>query len=187
MPPALVDRTIQITDALFAPFPEATFPKQLNVPQLVELLDSRLATSVPLPPSLYRHTHHLYPDLFTTESSGSAPWLAALMTCAVQDAWPNGDPSELLYVSFWHAVGYGFPELIGQRLGIDIVIRRFACSSFHLLDRENASLQQFSAFQCASWRFGLTMTAWCAGACRMLTSALVTSNVITLFPWTVSC
>ncbi len=65
----LADHSLAIMDALFAPFDEATFPRQLSVPQLTNLLEAPLATRVPLGPSSYQSSQQLYPDLFTPEAS----------------------------------------------------------------------------------------------------------------------
>ncbi len=107
-------------DALFAPFDEATFPKQLSVPQLTKLLESPLATRVPLPPSTFQSVYQLYPDLFVQETTESAPLLAPTLVKSLQTPWPTGSPTELLYTPFWSTVGYGLPEFIGRRLGLNI-------------------------------------------------------------------
>ena len=107
-------------DTLFAPFDEATFPRQLSVPQLSKLLESPLATHVPLPPSTYQSVHQLYPDLFVEETTASAPLLASTLVKSLQTPWPTGSPTELLYTPFWATVGYGLPEVIGRQLGLNI-------------------------------------------------------------------
>jgi len=122
---ALADQSLAVMDALFAPFDEAAFPKQLSVSNLINLLESPLATRVPLPPSTYQSVNHLYPDLFTMETTASAPLLATTLVKAVQTAWPTGAPTELLYTPFWETVGYGLPEDIGRQLGLDISKSRF--------------------------------------------------------------
>ena len=48
----LADHSLVIMDALFAPFDEAAFPRQLSVPQLTKLLESPLAMRV-----LCHHQH----------------------------------------------------------------------------------------------------------------------------------
>ncbi len=116
----LADHSLAIMDALFAPFDEATFPRQLSVPQLTNLLESPLATRVPLPPSTFQSVHQLYPDLFVQETTASAPLLAPTLVRSLQTPWPTGSPTELLYTPFWATVGYGLPELIGRQLGLNI-------------------------------------------------------------------
>jgi len=122
---ALADHSLAVMDALFAPFDEAAFPKQLSVSNLINLLESPLATRVPLPPSTYQSVNHLYPDLFTMETTASAPLLATTLVKAVQTPWPTGPPTELLYTPFWETVGYGLPEDIGRQLGLNISKSRF--------------------------------------------------------------
>ncbi len=117
---ALPDHSRAIMNALFAPFDEATFPRQLSVPQLSKLLESPLAAHVPLPPSTYQSVHQLYPDLFVEETIASAPLLASTLVNSLQTPWPTGSPTELLYTPFWAAVGYGLPEVIGRQLGLNI-------------------------------------------------------------------
>ena len=116
----LADHSLAVMDALFAPFDEATFPRQLGVLQLIKLLESPLATRVPLPPSIYQSVHQLYPDLFIQESTASAPLLAPTLVKALQTPWLTGSPTELLYTPFWATVGYGLPEVIGRQLGLNI-------------------------------------------------------------------
>lgn len=48
----VADHSLAIMDALFAPFDAASFPKQLSVPQLTQLLEAPFATRVPLAPSI---------------------------------------------------------------------------------------------------------------------------------------
>ena len=107
-------------DALFASFDEAILPRQLSIPQLTKLLESPLATHVPLPPSTYQSVHQLYPDLFVEETSASAPLLASTLVKSLQIPWPTGSPSELLYTQFWSNVGYALPEYIGRQLELNI-------------------------------------------------------------------
>ncbi|DBB07141.1 TPA: hypothetical protein ACH3X1_011712 [Trebouxia sp. C0004] len=118
-------------DTLFAPFDGATFPRQLSVPQLTKLLESPLATQVPLPPSTYQSVHQLYPDLFVEETNASAPLLASTLVKSLQTPWPTGSPTELLYTPFWATVGYGLPEVIGRQLGLNVSESR---------DKEDASI-----------------------------------------------
>lgn len=42
----VADHSLAIMDALFAPFDAASFPNQLNVPQLTQLLEAPFATRV---------------------------------------------------------------------------------------------------------------------------------------------
>jgi hypothetical protein len=121
----VADHSLAIMDALFAPFDAASFPKQLSVPQLTQLLEAPFATRVPLAPSTYQYLQHLYPDLFTPEASTSAPLLVTTLLTALQSPWPTGPPSVFLYTPFWANVGYGFPEAIGRRLGLNITECRF--------------------------------------------------------------
>ena len=107
-------------DALFAPFDEAAFPKQLSVLQLTKLLESPFATRILLPPSTFQSVHQLYPDLFVQETTASAPLLASTLMRSLQTPWPTGSPTQLLYTPFWASVGYGLPELIGRQLGLNI-------------------------------------------------------------------
>ncbi len=116
----LADHSLAIMDALFAPFDEATFPRQLNVPQLTNLLKAPFATRVPLAASNYQSSQQLYPDLFSLEASFSAPLLAPTLLKSLQTPWPAGPPSEFLYTPFWATVGYGLPEFIGRQLGLNI-------------------------------------------------------------------
>ena len=116
----LADHSLAIMDALFAPFDEAAFPRQLSVPQLTKLLESPLSMRVPLPPSTYQSVHQLYPDLFAQETTASAPLLAPTLVKFLQTPWPTGSPTELLYTPFWATVGYGLPEVIGRQLGLNI-------------------------------------------------------------------
>ena len=136
------DHSLAIMDALFAPFPEAAFPKQLNVPHLITLLESPLATSVPLPMSTYQSVHQSYPDLFSLETNASAPQLAIEFVTAVQAAWPTGSASERLYTPFWNRVGYGLPELIGRQLGLNVSESRCVASrgSCHLWYKSSVKL-----------------------------------------------
>ena len=62
------DNGISIEDALFAPFAQAAFPKQLDTPQLVALLAASVTTRIPLPQSSYQSHCQLYPDLFSLEA-----------------------------------------------------------------------------------------------------------------------
>ncbi len=121
----MMDHSLAIMDALFAPFDAASFPKQLSVPQLTKLLEAPFATRVPLAPSDYQSSQHLYPDLFTPEASASAPLLAPTLLTSLQRPWPTGPPSEFLYTPFWATVGYGLPEVIGRQLGLNITECRF--------------------------------------------------------------
>ncbi|KAL0035830.1 hypothetical protein WJX77_004656 [Trebouxia sp. C0004] len=68
----LADHSLAIMDALFAPFDEAIFPRQLSVPQLTKLLESPLATRVPLPPSIFQSspTELLYTPFWATVGYG---------------------------------------------------------------------------------------------------------------------
>ena len=116
----LVDHSRAIMDALFASFDETNFPRQLSVPQLTKLLESPLATHVPLPSSTYQSVHQMYPDLFVEETFASAPMLASTLVKALQIPWPTGPPSELLYTQFWSNVGYALPEVIGRQMGLNI-------------------------------------------------------------------
>ncbi|KAL0032436.1 hypothetical protein WJX77_000530 [Trebouxia sp. C0004] len=127
----LADHSLAIMDALFAPFDEPTFPRQLSVLQLTKLLESPLATRVPLPPSTFQSVYQLYPDLFVQETTASAPLLAPTLVRSLQTPWPTGSPTELLYTPFWSTVGYGLPELIGRQLGLNISESR---------DKEDASI-----------------------------------------------
>ena len=140
----LADHSLAIMDALFAPFDEATFPRQLSVPQLTKLLESPLATRVPLPPSTYQSVHQLYPDLFVQETTASAPLLAPTLVKSLQTPWPTGSPTELLYTPFWATVGYGLPEVIGRQLGLNISESR--CVAFvQVLRLEGASARSSKA------------------------------------------
>ncbi|CAL8466425.1 g5961 [Coccomyxa elongata] len=47
-----------------------------------------------------------------------------MLAAALRKPWPLGKPSEILYTSFWDAVGYGLPEFAGRLLGFDAVIDR---------------------------------------------------------------
>ena len=58
----LTDHSLAIMDACFAPFDEATFPRQLSVPQLSKLLESHFAMHVPLAPSTFQSVDQLRPD-----------------------------------------------------------------------------------------------------------------------------
>ncbi len=121
----VADHSLAIMDALFAPFDAASFPSQLNVPQLTQLLEAPFATCVPLAPSDYQYLQHLYPDLFTIEASTSAALLVPTLLTPLQTPWPTGPPSVFLYTPFWASVGYSFPEAIGRRLGLNITTCRF--------------------------------------------------------------
>ncbi len=115
-----VDNSMQIMNTLFAPFPEAAFPKRLNVPWLVTLLDAPLAAQVPVGYSTYQSVYQLYPDLFSLETDFSAPRVAPSLVTAVLMEWPTGPATELLYTPFWDFVGYNFPEVFGRRLQLSI-------------------------------------------------------------------
>ena len=156
--------SLAIMDALFAPFPEAAFPK-LSVPCLISLLESPLATSVPLPMSTYQSVHQLYPDLFTVESTVSAPQLATTLVAAVQARWPTGPATEFLYTPFWDKVSYGLPELIGRQLGLNVSESR--CVDLCLCVVEQCEVEQHSA-----------------RTKRMLASPQLTSDASTCNIWT---
>ena len=105
--------------------------------KLIKLLESPLATRVPLPPSTCPSVHQLYPDLFVQQSTASAPLLAPTLVKALQTPWPAGSPTELLYTPFWATVGYGLPEVIDRELGLTVSESRCVATA-RALCREGA-------------------------------------------------
>ena len=121
---ASVDDSIGVMQALFAPFPDAMFPRTLNATALAGLLGTPLACKVPLVQSQYLHANRLFPDLFCPQTTISAHDLHPFLITALQASWPKGTPTELLLTTFWDTVGYRLPEFAGEHLGIPVFENR---------------------------------------------------------------
>ncbi len=115
-----VEDSIGVMQALFAPFPETTFPRTLDATSLAGLMAAPFACRVPLPQSQYQHARRLFPDLFCPETTTSAHDLHPFLVTALQASWPTGTPTELLLTSFWDTVGYRLPELAAGHLGLPV-------------------------------------------------------------------
>lgn len=126
-----MDDSIGVMQALFAPFPETTFPKTLNVTSLARLMAAPLACRVPLPQSQYQHANRLFPDLFCSETTTSAHDLHPFLITALQAPWPTGTPTELLLTPFWDTVGYKMPEFAAKHLGMAVSQNRSAGISLY--------------------------------------------------------
>ncbi|DBB08150.1 TPA: hypothetical protein ACH3X3_008338 [Trebouxia sp. C0006] len=59
-----VEDSIGVMQALFAPFPETTFPRTLNAASPAGLMPAPLACRVPLPQSQYQHARRLFQTCF---------------------------------------------------------------------------------------------------------------------------
>lgn len=115
-----VDNSAGVMQALFAPFPQTTFPRTLDTTALTRLLTAPLACRVPLSPSAHAHNSRLFPDLFCSDPTMSAYDLDYCLLSALKLPWPTGSATELLLTSFWDGVGYKLPEIAAGHLGIAV-------------------------------------------------------------------
>ena len=83
-------------DALFAPFPEAEFPRHLGADRLRALLEAPLAAQVPVSCTRFRDYDQLFPGLFVADDTRSADPLAWRLAIALIAQWPKGPANEFL-------------------------------------------------------------------------------------------
>ena len=122
------DRDLDITNAMFAPFEESTFPCSLNnIQALQQLLNTPLAARCPIHPSQWQRFQSLGDSIFMEDATRTAPVLQAALTSAVLAHFPPSRGSELNYTSFWDVVGFGLPELAGRVLGFAVIKLRWVC------------------------------------------------------------
>ena len=148
------DRDLDITNAMFAPFEESTFPCTLNnIQALQQLLNTPLAARCPIHPSQWQRFRSLGDSIFMEDATRTAPVLQAALTSAVLAHFPPSRGSELNYTSFWDVVGFGLPELAGRVLGFAVIKLRWVCrqSSWLCSHQAKVGLQaEFLALQSSS-------------------------------------
>ena len=131
MPPVAVaevrppDRDFDITNAMFAPFEESTFPSSLNnIQALQQLLNMPLAARCPMHPSQWPRFQSLADSIFQEDATRTAPELQSRLTSAVLIHFPLSSDSELNLTGFWDVVGFGLPEFVGRVLGFAVIKQR---------------------------------------------------------------
>ena len=125
------DDDSKVAAKLFASFAmdEREFPLYCSAPALQRMLSQPPAASVPASQAQIARCRSKWVDhqhpLFVLERETSATDVSAMLYTALCQAWPRGQSSELLLTGFWNNIAMNFPEIVGQLLGLDIVIDRW--------------------------------------------------------------